>query len=118
MTDRASKPTPLDPVPSERVSGGDRTHQIEHLKNNGRFRMLIDGREVAVLDYRRLPGIWNIVHTYTAPASRGHGYAGELLRASLDAARAAGIKIIPTCPYVRWWVYEHEPTYQDLVATR
>ena len=90
---------------------------IEHLEGHGRFRLLIDGREVAVLDYRKLPGKWNIVHTYTEPASRGYGVASDLVRAVLDTARAEGVKVIPTCPYVSWWINEYQPGYEDLVAT-
>ncbi len=91
------------------------TNIVQHLQEHGRFRMLIDDREVAVLDYRRLPSIWNIVHTYTDPASRGHGFASDLVRAALDAARDEGVKVIPTCPYVSWWIAGHGG-YQDLVA--
>ncbi len=100
----------------ERVGAGPtRTNVVEHLEEHGRFRLLIDNREVAVLDYRRLPGTWNIVHTFTDPASRGYGVASDLVRATLDTARKAGVKIIPTCPYVSWWIEQHDG-YEDLVA--
>ena len=87
-----------------------------HLKSHGRFALTIDGREVAVVDYRRLPGKWNIVHTYTEPAARGYGVASDLIREVLNAARAEGVTVIPTCPYVAWWIGEHRD-YEDLVAT-
>ena len=64
-----------------------------------------------------MPGKWNIVHTYTDPASRGYGVASDLVRGVLDAARAEGVKVIPTCPYVSWWIYEYQPGYEDLVDT-
>ena len=96
-------------------AGPTRTGAVEHLPAHGRFRLLVDGREVAVLDYRRLPHTWNIVHTYTEPASRGYGVASDLVRSVLDVARAEGFKIIPTCPYVAWWIGEHSG-YEDLVA--
>jgi len=98
-------------------AGPTRTHVVEHLEGHGRFRLLVDGREVAVLDYRKLPGTWNIVHTYTEPASRGYGVASDLVRSVLDTARAEGVKVIPTCPYVSWWINEYQPGYEDLVAT-
>ena len=96
-------------------AGPTRTHVVEHLEEHGRFRLLIDGREVAVLDYRRLPGVWNIVHTYTDPAARGYGVASDLVRGALDAARDRGVKIIATCPYVAWWIDKHD-NYEDLLA--
>lgn len=97
-------------------AGPTRTREIEHLKSHGRFALMIDGREVAVVDYRRLPGTWNIVHTYTEPASRGYGVASDLIREVLNAAREEGVTVIPTCPYVAWWIGEHRD-YEDLVAT-
>ena len=104
-------------TPSNTGAGPTRTHVVEHLEGHGRFRLLVDGREVAVLDYRKLPGTWNIVHTYTEPASRGYGVASDLVRSVLDTARAEGVKVIPTCPYVSWWINEYQPGYEDLVAT-
>lgn len=97
-------------------AGPTRTREIVHLKSHGRFALTIDGREVAVVDYRRLPGKWNIVHTYTEPAARGFGVASDLIREVLNAARAEGVAVIPTCPYVAWWIGEHRD-YEDLVAT-
>ena len=97
-------------------AGPTRTRKIEHLQSHGRFALTIDGREVAVVDYRRLPGKWNIVHTYTEPAARGYGVASDLIREVLDAARAEGVTVLPTCPYVAWWIGEHRD-YEDLVAT-
>jgi uncharacterized protein len=97
-------------------AGPTRTHKVEHLADFGRFRLLVDDREVAVLDYRRLPGKWNIVHTYTEPASRGYGVASDLVRTVLDTAREQGVKVIPTCEYVNWWIHEYQPGYEDLVV--
>ena len=41
----------------------------------------------------------------------------DLVRSVLDTARAEGVKVIPTCPYVSWWINEYQPGYEDLVAT-
>jgi predicted GNAT family acetyltransferase len=117
MTDQSQQAGAGDLSQMERVGAGPtRTKVIEHLADHGRFRLLIDGREVAVLDYRRLAGKWNIVHTYTDPASRGYGVASDLVRSVLETAREEGVKVIPTCPYVEWWIDEHRPDYEDLVA--
>jgi predicted GNAT family acetyltransferase len=117
MSDRSTQAGTQDLSSLEPLGAGPtRTHAVEHLPTHGRFRLLVDDREVAVLDYRRLPGTWNIVHTYTEPVSRGYGVASDLVRAVLDTARADGVKIIPTCPYVAWWIYEYQPGYEDLVA--
>ncbi len=97
-------------------AGPTRTRHIEHLEAHGRFSLTIDGREVAVVDYRRLPGKWNVVHTYTEPVARGYGVASDLVREVLDTARAEGVSVVPTCPYVGWWLREH-PDYEDLIAS-
>ena len=118
MTDQSTQSADSDLTSLEPLGAGPtRTQSVEHLAGHGRFRLLVDGREVAVLDYRKLPGNWNIVHTYTDPASRGYGVASDLVRGVLDTARAEGVKVIPTCPYVSWWIYEYQPGYEDLVAT-
>jgi hypothetical protein len=116
MTDQSTPAGTQDLSSMERLGAGPtRTNSIEHLPEHGRFRLLIDDREVAVLDYRRLAGTWNIVHTYTDPGSRGYGVASDLVRFALDTAREQGVKIIPTCPYVSWWIDQHDG-YEDLVA--
>ena len=113
MSDQSTQDlTNLEPL----GAGPTRTRSIEHQKSHGRFALTIDGREVAVADYRRLPGRWNIVHTYTEPASRGYGVASDLVREVLNEAREEGVKVVPTCPYVAWWIGDH-PDYEDLVAT-
>jgi len=118
MTDQSTQPGTTDLTRTEPLgSGPTRTHVVEHLEGHGRFRLLVDDREVAVLDYRKLPGTWNIVHTYTEPASRGYGVASDLVRAVLDTARGEGVNVIPTCPYAAWWITEHQPGYEDLVAS-
>lgn len=54
------------------------------------------------------------VHTEVYPAFEGRGVGGALVRASLDAARAAGARVIPLCPFYAGWIKRH-PDYQDLV---
>jgi len=118
MSDQSTQASTPDLSTLEPLGAGPtRTHVVEHLPSHGRFRLLIDDREVAVLDYRRLPGKWNIVHTYTDPASRGYGVASDLVRSVLDAARDEGVKVVPTCPYVAWLIEKYKPAYEDLVTT-
>ena len=45
----------------------------------------------------------------------GVALASDLVRATLDTAREQGVKVIPTCPYVSWWIDQHDG-YEDLVA--
>jgi predicted GNAT family acetyltransferase len=38
----------------------------------------------------------------------------ELVRTALDAARAEGAKVVPSCWFVKGWIERH-PDYADLV---
>lgn len=88
---------------------------IEHLAESGRFRVVMNGRQVAELRYVPGPGIWDMTGTYADPELRGTGTASAMVAFAMDAARAAGVKIIPSCPYLPVWL-RRNPSYQDLVA--
>jgi predicted GNAT family acetyltransferase len=98
----------------------DETSRVEHLPEDGRFRIAdgSGGHDVAVLEYDdRTPGVWDLHHTWTDPARRGRGLADQVVHTALDAARTAGVRVVPTCSYVADWLSGH-PDYQDLVAAR
>ena len=54
-------------------------------------------------------------HTGVPDAYSGRGIAGQLARALVREARAAGVKIVPLCPYVAAWFRKH-PDEADLIA--
>lgn len=60
------------------------------------------------------PGILEYLHTEVDPAMQGKGVAHALARAAFDYARSAGLKVIPTCPFVQSWLRRH-PEEGDLV---
>lgn len=93
---------------------------FEHLAARGRFRLVQGDLEAAVLDYRVLdrrsgPAVWDIVHTYSPPQFRGAGLASALVQHVFDQARSAGVRIVPSCPYIPAWVVRH-PGEGDLIA--
>ena len=83
--------------------------------DKGRYHLLVDGAEAGELDYRMDGDVRVFVHTGVRDAYEGHGLAGQLAQHVLDDARANGIKIGATCPYVRSYLEKH-PEYQDLLA--
>lgn len=95
-------------------TGGSR-HLIEHEAQQSRYRLLVDGQEAVVLDYVSRPGTWDITHTVSDPRFRGTGVASELVQRVFDDARAAGLTIIPSCPYIPVWLSRH-PDEADLVV--
>jgi predicted GNAT family acetyltransferase len=54
------------------------------------------------------------MHTRVPGELEGQGYGGALAKAALDYARANGLKVIPTCPFVSAYLRRHKE-YADLV---
>jgi hypothetical protein len=81
------------------------------------FHAELDGHR-AHLDYvRQQDGALDLIHTEVDPALRGKGVGEAVVRFALDAARSGGLKIIPTCPFVKKFIERH-PEYGDLVTHR
>ena len=78
-----------------------------------RYEVTIDG-QTAILNYARRPGSIELIHTEVPAELRAHGLASALARKALEDARAAGVRVIATCPYVRTFVQRH-PEYASLV---
>lgn len=79
-----------------------------------RYEARIDGALAGVAEYMRTPELIAFVHTEVDPAFEGRGVGGALVRRSLDDARAAGLAVLPVCPFYSGWIAKH-PEYQDLM---
>ena len=86
---------------------------ITHDVARSSFEAQVDGG-VAECVYRLQGGVMNIVHTEVPPASEGRGIAAALVRAALAHARAHGLRVRPSCSYVRTYMRRH-PETQDLL---
>ena len=53
-------------------------------------------------------------HTEVDEGHEGQGLGAELVRGALDAIRASGRTVIPTCPFTAAFIHRH-PEYADLV---
>jgi uncharacterized protein len=71
--------------------------------------------ELAMMVYRLKGDAVELIHTEVPEQYQGQGLAGKLATAALEWARESGLKVIPTCPYVRNYIGKH-PEYADLVA--
>jgi uncharacterized protein len=87
---------------------------VEHVPKESRFVVRI-GADTAELTYT-LPDVHTIdlQHTSVPESARGHGVADALAEAAFAYARAQGLQVIPTCPFVRRWLIKH-PEQHDLV---
>jgi predicted GNAT family acetyltransferase len=90
---------------------------VRHLTDRNRFAADVGAGDDAVLAYHPLPGgALDLQHTVVPPEARGGGVAGALVRAAVEHARAEGLKLVPTCPYVAAWLERH-PGDADVFVT-
>jgi len=87
---------------------------VVHNEAEHRYEAVVDGLQ-SVCEYEIVDDRIVITHTLVPPELRGRGIAEQLVRAALDAARAAGRKVVPACSYVAVFIQRHRE-YQDLLA--
>ena len=92
------------------------THDVRHDPDRSRYELFVDGELVGVADYRlSRDGVATFPHTEIVGHQRGQGLGAVLVRAALDAERAAGHTVVPTCWYVAEFI-DDNPEYADLLA--
>ena len=80
---------------------------VTHNENGQQFEMPVTGG-LAVLRYSRAPDRIDLLHTVVPPEDEGNGHGSSLVQAAFAYARAEGLKVVPTCPFVKGWVQKHE----------
>lgn len=80
-----------------------------------RFEITVDGAIAGFAVYRLNGPAISFTHTEIDPAFEGRGLGSTLVGAALDAARDAGLSVLPFCPFVQRYITRH-PEYLDLVA--
>ena len=88
---------------------------ITDVSERRRYEIAIDGVVVGIAEYRRRPGVISFIHTEIDPSRKGEGLGTLLVKAALDSARAAGLAVLPFCPFVRNFIDRHRGDYLDLV---
>lgn len=89
------------------------------VKNNeaaSRFEAAVDGH-TAIAAYQRDADRIIFTHTEVSAELQGRGVGGQLVKAALEQARAAGWRVVPQCPFVADYIAKHAE-YQALVAER
>lgn len=89
--------------------------QREDGPTGGRYTVTIDGH-AAEMTYSKA-GTTRIIidHTGVPDALRGKGAGQAMVKQAVEDARAAGIKIIPLCPFAKAQIGKH-PEWQDVLA--
>ncbi len=80
-----------------------------------RYEVLVDGELGGILGYELHEGVIDLQHTVVMPEHRGQGIAGMLAERAFEDARAQGLKVIPTCPFVLGWTKDH-PEVADMLV--
>jgi predicted GNAT family acetyltransferase len=93
------------------------TPLVSDSPDQARFEVRIDGELAGTLTYVKKRGRLALIHTGVLPAFEGRGAASALVRFALDSARARGLKVIATCPYVQAYLDRH-PEDDDIVIGR
>lgn len=72
------------------------------------------GEVAAFAAYTKSDTAVTFTHTVVQPAFEGKGVGSALAAAALDAVRAAGLAVVPRCPFIKAYIDRH-PEYADLV---
>lgn len=79
-----------------------------------RYEISVDGELAGFAEYRGRGAVRAFTHTEIDRRFAGRGLATELVRAALDDARRQGVRVVPTCAFVRRFLIEYRE-YLDLV---
>lgn len=108
-----ARPTTTHSIPPHAMNA---TPEVVDNEAAGRFEIHAP-EGTPQLQYLRRDGVVQLVHTEVPEVLEGRGYGAALAKAALDSARAAGLKVMPSCPFVRTYIRRH-PEYADLVVER
>ena len=79
-----------------------------------RFELATDAGP-AFAAYARECDVVTFTHTVVPPAAEGHGVGSRLIAGALAQVRAAGLTVVPRCPFVAAYIEKH-PEWRDLLA--
>ncbi len=84
-------------------------------KSANRFEMAVEGLTAFVAYRRNGDGSIALNHAEVPSELEGRGVGSILVRTTLDAVRAEGLKVVPRCSFVAAFI-RRNPAYADMVA--
>jgi predicted GNAT family acetyltransferase len=90
---------------------------IEHDEKERRFFVRFDGGDAELVYTEPGPRLMDIQHTFVPERARGHHVADALAEAAFQFAGEHGLRVVPTCPFVRGWLAGH-PEHLRIVDPR
>ena len=93
------------------------SNRVVHVPELSRYELLAGdgGQLLGFVDYRPAGASVIVAHTEIDESREGQGLGAELVRGALDAIRASGKTVIPTCPFTAAFIHRHPDEYADLV---
>ena len=82
--------------------------------DENRFEIRVGDELAGFVTYARHPDRIVFIHTEIFDKWEGHGLGSKLARGVLDDARAAGLRVVPRCPFIASYIEGHEE-FADLV---
>jgi uncharacterized protein len=89
--------------------------QVEHREKAHRFLVQTDVGSAYLRYERPDERTIDLKHTVVPEAAEGRGVGSALARAAFDYARAQGLRVVVTCPFVTQWVKRH-PEVRDVLG--
>ncbi|MCD4533848.1 N-acetyltransferase [Nocardioides sp. cx-169] len=89
--------------------------QVTDNAEHHRFEITYDGALAGFAEYELTDGGIDLTHTVVRDEFEGKGIGGNLVKHALDEARDRGLRVTPTCAFVKSYIERH-PEYGDLVA--
>jgi hypothetical protein len=100
----------------EQETGADLPIRLETEGNRARYVLALpDGTEAELTYVEDRPDVVTILHTYTPPEHRGHGFAARLVERAVADFRASGKAVVPICWFARQQ-FRERPEWADLLA--
>lgn len=91
--------------------------RFEETASDGRYFIVMPNGELSRLHYTKA-GDGHIIadSTFVPPPYRGNGVAEAMVQRLIADARAAQLKITPTCWFVADEIARHRPDWDDVLA--
>ncbi|MEU6930775.1 GNAT family N-acetyltransferase [Streptomyces sp. NPDC046385] len=84
------------------------TPVVRRVDARHRYEILVDDQRAGLTAYRDREDRRVFFHTEIDEAYAGQGLASVLVENALNDVRAAGLRIVPVCPYVAKFLKKHE----------
>lgn len=82
--------------------------EIINDKSNNVFVAQLDDKEAYLRYAFRGESVIDFIYTYTPPELRGKGLAEKIVKAGFNHAKENNLKVIPTCPYIMYFLSKNE----------